>query len=330
MYKRARVRLTALYSLLSLSFFWFLSLIIYIWFAQSLGEGYITKVQERNVGILENISIVRIAGSIALDRVRDILFIVNGGLLFFIPAFGWFLTSRTLEPIEEAHEQQKQFISDVSHGVRTPLSILSGEMEVVLQKKRKVLDYKKIIESSKEEIDRLSKLADNLLVLARGEQGKKQIMFEQVDMVDIICNLLYSYRIRIRNKNIIIDFRPPEKTIVVYSQEAMLKTLFSNILDNALKYTKTNGTIRIEIKNTPQYCVVSVKDNGIGIAKAEQKRIFERFYRAHESKKPEIKGYGLGLAIVKAIIDWHKGKIEVISDLGKGAKFTVYLPHFNI
>lgn len=127
MYK-ARLRLTFLYSLVFILIFWGLSLGLYVWFAQSLGEGYITKIRERHANFpqaqrvnAENETIVRTAGAVALEQLAEILRALNGGLLLIIPAGGWWLTRRTLRPIERASEQQRRFVSDASHEMRTPL-----------------------------------------------------------------------------------------------------------------------------------------------------------------------------------------------------------------
>jgi signal transduction histidine kinase len=332
MYKRARLKLTLIYSAISFSLFWLISLCLYLWFSESLGQGYITEVRHRHLSLpfaeqfgSQNETIVRIAGNVALEELREIILVLNGGLLLIVPTLGWFLTGRTLAPIEKSYEQQKEFVSDASHEMRTPLSILSGEMEVALKKNRVASYYKGIIESSKEEINRLTQLIESLLFLARSDHAKQPVEFQEVDITDLLNSLLVKFNFKINHKKLKIEFIPAEKIITTYGQTSMLINLFSNLLDNAIKYTPDKGNIWIKVASRKRFAVISIKDSGIGISKEEQRKIFDRFYRADISRsKP--RGFGLGLAIVKSIVDLHQGKISVSSKEGKGSTFTVYLP----
>lgn len=332
MYKRARLTLTLIYSVIFFSLFWLISLCLYLWFSGSLGQGYITKVKQRHLSLpfaeefgSQNATIVRIAGNLALEELREIILVLNGGLLLIVPTLGWFLTGRTLAPIEKSYEQQKEFVSDASHEMRTPLSILRGEMEVALKKERAAPYYKGIIESSKEEIDRLAQLIESLLFLARSDHARQPVEFQEIDITDLLNSLLAKFHFKIDRKKLKIEFVPAERIITAYGQASMLVNLFSNLLDNAIKYTPSGGNIWIKVSSKKNFAIVSIKDSGIGIRNEDQGKIFDRFYRLDTSRS-KTKGFGLGLSIAKSIVDLHRGKISVASKEGKSSTFTVYLP----
>lgn len=330
MFTRARLKLTLLYSTLFFCFFWLFSLGIYLWMDQSIGQGMIVKrvQQQEQQGQFEGQfdgKSVALAGNIALDQLQTILLVLNGGLLPVIPLSAWFLTRRTLRPVQTMHEQQQQFASDVSHELRTPLSIISGEIEIALKKDRTPVDYQQTLNSTKEETDRLAGLVENLLLLTRMEQGQQAQVVERVDITDLINQVVGILHAKSEEKHILVLFIPAEESVVVAGQEALLRQLFINILDNAIKYTPLHGKITVTLSKDTHYSLIRVKDTGIGIAPEQQARIFDRFYRV-DAARSETKGYGLGLSIAQAIVSLHNGKIRVHSASGKGTTFSIYLP----
>ena len=182
MFRKANIKLALLYSSMFLFSFWAFSLGLYAWVGHSFDESYISEVQQREEfeGELDqrDTVIATIAGDVALDRLRNILIVLNSGLVIIIPCVAWLMTRRTLAPVQRIHDQQKQFVSDVAHELRTPLAIMSGELEVALKKERTTSDYQQVLTSSKQETDRLINLVENLLFLARGDRGKQAIEFE--------------------------------------------------------------------------------------------------------------------------------------------------------
>jgi two-component system, OmpR family, sensor histidine kinase CiaH len=332
MFEQARIKLAIIYTLLFLWLFWALSFGLYRWMQYSLGDGYISMVkqihgQNQNLGIFDEnkATVVIIASKVALSNLKNILFIINAILLLVVPVLGWFLTKKTLDPIQNNHEIQKRFVSDASHELRTPLSILSGEMEIALSKPRTTLDYKNIIKSSKEEIDRMTMLVKNLLFLAKTDYTKDKLHFSQVDVTDLLNSIISEYHLKIKQKNISVDFEPAEISTTIPGQPMLLGQLFSNLIDNAIKYSKFKGKITISEIYQNHYLKINFKDNGLGINPKDKEKIFDRFYRVDQSRSQE-KGYGLGLSICKSIVDIHKGKLTVDSVLGKGTSFAVYLP----
>jgi two-component system phosphate regulon sensor histidine kinase PhoR len=215
--------------------------------------------------------------------------------------------------------------SDVSHELRTPLAIMSGEIEVALKKDRSQKDYQHTLTSVKEETDRLTGLVENVLLLARMEQGTLARAREAVDLTDLINQVLGACEQQRQEKHIAVHIIPAEESVVVIGQEALLRQVFFNILENAIKYTPEQGMITLELAQEKQYGIVKVTDTGVGIAPEHQARIFDRFYRI-DAARSETKGYGLGLAIVQAIVALHHGTIQVHSAVGQGTTFVLAFP----
>lgn len=335
MYKKARIKLTIIYTSIILIFFWIVSFALYFWFEISLGGGYISKVRELHIHnplssafVEEHSVITNVAGRVALTQLKEILLIINVSLLFIAPTFSWYLTGKALSPVENAHNQQKQFVSNASHEMRVPLSILSGEMEVAMRRNRAAEEYRKIIISAKEEIDRLKILIENLLFLARSDYAKQVISFQPVDVTDLLNSLIAEFHLKITQNKLRVKLIPDEEMVILNAQSQMINILFSNLLDNAIKYTPDRGQIVIEIKKSKRDAVISIKDTGIGIKKVNVEKIFDRFYQVDELRS-KTKGFGLGLAIVKSIVEMHSGRIIVNSKLGVGSTFTVYIPLYK-
>jgi signal transduction histidine kinase len=298
----------------------------------SFGEGYISQVKQRQTqtgqytGEFEDKknAIVTIAGDVALDQLRNILIVINGISFFVIPAISWYLAKKSLAPVKRAHEKQKQFVSDASHELRTPISIMTGEIDVALTKIRPVSEYQSILKSNKEELTRLTSLVENLLFLAREDQQNTASLLDTVDITDLLSTLIVQLKPLYIKKHLTVYFQPAEESIVINGNLPLLRQLFFNLLDNAIKYTN-KGEITITLNNDGKYTKVSIKDTGIGISKEHQTQLFDRFYRV-ESARSEIKGYGLGLAICQAVVKRHGGNIVVNSMPHKGSAFIVTFP----
>lgn len=335
MLKKARIKLIVFYSLLFLFMFWAFSVGLYFWVNNSFGEKYINQVKEQqqigqheDSGIDNEKVLLTIAGDITMIQLRNILFILNGGFFIIIPLLAMILTQKTLTPVQKIYDQQKQFVSDVSHELRTPLSIMSGEMEIALKKNRTTDEYINVIKSSKQEINSLTNLVENLLFLTRIDQTKNFLQPEKVDLTDVINNVISILQEKYKSKKIKLKFKPPDESITINGQTSMLRQLFFNITDNAITYTQENGKIDIMLSSNINNIIFKVTDTGIGIAPQDQEKIFERFYRA-DSSRSQVKGYGLGLSICQSIVNLYKGSINVSSHLGKGTSVTVYLPKSN-
>lgn len=331
MFHKAQIKLTILYSTLFLLLFLLFSFGIYEWMNNSFGEGYIMQVEQKEGidtdTINKNAKVVTIAGDVALDELLQILFILNGTLLIVIPIVSWFLAKRTLTPIQSMHNQQRQFVSDASHEMRTPLSIITGEIDVTISKKRNAKEYEKTLQSTKEETQRLSRLVDSLLFLAKDDQLAQELIFEEVDITDILNEVMQALQQKSKKKKIPVTFVTDkiETTPIVKGHTQLLYQLFYNLLDNAIIYTPPKGKIKIKIIDTKHTIEISIQDTGIGIAKDQQQKILNRFYRV-DSARSKTKGYGLGLAIATTIVTRHNGQLLITSLVNKGSTFTVILP----
>ena len=226
-----------------------------------------------------------------------------------------------LNRIENSIEQQKQFTADASHEMRTPLTIIKGTLEVLLRKERTPEQYEKKINEVITQTDRLSYLFDQLLQLARAESNNTIIKKEKIILKEKIDHLINGGDLLL-NKNQ-IKYNIPSNCLV-FADAALLDRILENIISNAIKYNTPNGNITFEWNEKSNSLLI--KDEGIGISKDQQPYLFNRFYRADNSRSSETKGNGLGLSIVKKLCELQHIKISVESAENKGTSFTLQFP----
>lgn len=230
-----------------------------------------------------------------------------------------------IERLDKSFKQMKQFSADVSHELKTPLTIIRGEIELAISRKKKSSELKKTLINILDEIVRLSNMVENLLMLFKSDTGQVNFNFKEVNIAKLIKDLLEDVDILAEEKGIKVETKQLDEAIVV-GDEIKLKQLFLNLIDNAIKYNKSGGKVIISIVRENNFVNVSIADTGIGIPKDEINLIFERFYRVDKARTRDAGGTGLGLSIAKSIAEAHNGRIEVESELGKGSKFSVILP----
>lgn len=331
MFKSARLKLTFVYCLIFFSVFWLFSAGLYVWMDRSFGEGYISKVKNQQVEQTGDVAFddktvetVTVAGDVALGQLKRVLIILNGTMLLVVPGLAWVLTGRTLRPIEETYDKQKQFVSDASHELRTPLTIMQGELDVALKQPRTPKEYQATIKSTREELDRLHQLTEGLLLVARGDQERSISMNHSVDIVDVLTEVVSRFSRPAEAKHILLTFNPPNQRLTTEGFPVTIDQLFTNLVDNAIKFTPEHGRVSVSAKLAGKNIMISVEDSGMGMTKAQTSKVFGRFYRAETSRT--TKGFGLGLAISKAITDQHHGTISLKSEPRKGTTVTVTLP----
>jgi heavy metal sensor kinase len=225
--------------------------------------------------------------------------------------------------LDETISAERSFIQDISHELKTPLTILKGQLEVTLKNIRSQEEYESVLYSSLEEIDRISKIVDNLLILARLDNKEMSLSMQPLELGLLLKEVANDVDILAKQKNIQVNYNRLDN-VSVMADPSYLKRLFLNILDNAIKYTPQGGRIYLAINKNSTFAKVDVRDTGIGIPQEELPHVFDRFYRT--SKAQEKRGFGLGLAIAQSIILAHKGKIEVTSIPSRGTTFSIYLP----
>lgn len=233
------------------------------------------------------------------------------------------LARRTLRPIEEAHEAQSRFTSDASHELRTPLAVMKSEIQVALRdKSMKGTDYRELMSSTLEEVDKLTQLSHSLLQLSRLDYGE----VPRTDRVDLIKTIKQSATsLKIPNGRLGYDI--PSQPIFIDGDQTTIGDLMSILLDNAVKYSPTDSVIEVKVSSNGRHCKMSITNQGDGIDKADIPRVFDRFYRGEKSRSSiKTPGYGLGLPLAKRIVQLHDGAISVTSAAGKQTVFTVQLP----
>jgi heavy metal sensor kinase len=227
--------------------------------------------------------------------------------------------------LEKAFQRQKQFTSDASHELRAPLAVIEAESSLTLQKERPPSDYRQSLETISQEAKQMSYLIEQLLNLARADAGKEQWNFTKVNLGKLIANLSGDVEVLCQEKGLSFQLGQPQD-LLVEGDEARLRELFMNILDNAIRYTPAPGTVSVSLRREGQMAVVAVKDTGVGIPAEDMPFIFERFYRVDKSRSRADGGIGLGLAICQHIAEAHEGKIGVESQVRVGSTFSVWLP----
>ena len=223
---------------------------------------------------------------------------------------------------------RRDFVSSVSHELRTPLSIISGYTETLLdgamQDPQDAAEFLTIILDASHQ---LTALVNDVLDLSRIESGQIVYQFMPVDMAGVIDKSVTLLKLSLDKKHVKLDIHIPEDLPPVYADAVYLEIVIRNLLDNAIKYVDDyNGIIRISAFKRDDTVHVEVEDNGIGIAKEDLNRIFERFYRVDKARSRQLGGTGLGLSIVKHIVLAHKGNVEVRSRVNRGSVFCVIFP----
>jgi two-component system, OmpR family, sensor kinase len=226
--------------------------------------------------------------------------------------------------LKDAFQRINQFSIDVSHELKTPLTILKGETEVALRKEREKHDYQVLLMSNLEEIDRMSCIIDDLLLLSKADTKEIKLNVEEVALRDLVIDVCMDMKVVADKKSVALETSELED-IRLKGDELKLRRMLLNIVENGIKYSHAGGKVSVSSYVNDGYAKIDVKDNGIGISEEDIKYIFDRFYRADPSRKRES-GSGLGLSISRWIAEAHKGGIEVKSQPAQGSMFTIKLP----
>ena len=230
-----------------------------------------------------------------------------------------------LDRIDETLARERQFTGDAAHELRTPLTILKGELEVALRRERPAAAYREAMVSMAQEVDRLVRLVEDLLVLARADEGEVPLDLRPLPVEGLVRWAEAHFRGAAQKKAIILEAEGTGSPTVLGDADR-LRQLLTNLIDNAIAYTPAGGTVRLTWDQDGAFARVRVVDTGSGIASEDLPHLFDRFYRADRARVRSSGGSGLGLAIVQWIVDAHGGRIGIESRLGSGSTVTVWLP----
>ncbi len=230
-----------------------------------------------------------------------------------------------LDRLQKGFDAQRRFVADAAHELKTPLTAMKGNLEVILQRARSAEEYREAIIATLESVDRLTTLTKSLLALAKFSGDHSPLHLEPISLQSLIQEVVSDLSIMAADQNIALHTEC-EPVPLVLGDRIQLKQTLVNVLDNAFRHTPAGGTITIRLKEDNGLAALSVEDTGSGIAPQHLPHVFDRFYRADEARDRSSGGTGLGLAIVKEIIEAHDGQVRVDSEVGKGTTLTIRLP----
>lgn len=276
--------------------------------------------------------IVLIDRSNHLYNLRNLLktFIITSTLslsLLFIVS--WYFANKSVKPIIEAFNKQKQFIADASHELRTPVAIIKTNLDLLNANKYETIQsQEKWLHYIQDQTDRMTYLIDDMLSLAKLDSENITLELEPVNVNKIIENLLMSFEAVFFENKILLD-EAFESNLIIKGSVEELKKLFNILIDNAIKHTPINGKITINLRRIKNKGEITITNTGEGIEKEHLEKIFERFYRADNSRQRKSGGYGLGLAIAASIVKQHGGHIYAKSNLKVNTSFIIEVPLYN-
>lgn len=332
MFKTARIRLTAWYILILMS--------VSIAFSVAIFRGMSLEVERfaylQRIRVERRFDELRIPRPVFVDdeiiqeakqHIIIVLLGINGVILVVMGGISYLLAGTTLEPIQTMMEEQDRFVSDASHELKTPLTIMKSELEVyVRDPKLTLIDAKKVLRDNIEEVNRLQKLSESLLTLLEHDSKTAQKTFTKIKMSVPIENALKLVKHNAIEKNIAIKIKNIlQKT--TWGNEDRLRELFIILLDNAIKYSHKDTQIIISGNHEKKHIEISIVDTGIGIEEKDLPHVFDRFFRSDSARgRSGAGGYGLGLSIAKKIVELHNGEINIQSAVNCGTTVIVKLP----
>ncbi len=235
--------------------------------------------------------------------------------------------NQMLDRLDKSFRRVRQFSGDASHELRTPLTILRGETEVTLRWAKTPEEFRDMLRSNMEEIDRMERIIESLLTLTKSEVGELTLDIKEISLSDLLQELYLQSCILCETKKIEVQLLlEVDEEIRICGDELRLRQLFLNLISNGIKYTPENGHMEIVLAVDQGFARIDINDSGIGIPAEHLPHVFDRFYRVDKARNRMDGGTGLGLSIVKGIVEAHDGSIRASSAIGKGSSFSVSLP----
>ena len=257
-----------------------------------------------------------------IQRISFFLLDLASACILF--TFSWFFTKKILKPIEENRKRQLQFVASASHELRSPLTVIMSNSSALNSLVNE--ENTTFLETISSEGRRMSKLINDLLVLANSDNASWSMNFKIEDIDTIVLNVYEAYEPLAKDKNIKLSINLPNNSLIkCICDSERIYQLLSILVDNAISYTNNDGKITISVESNKKYVILKVIDNGIGISNEDKEHIFERFYRADNSRTDKSH-FGLGLSIAYEIVKLHKGNIKVHDTIGGGSTFVIKIP----
>lgn len=226
--------------------------------------------------------------------------------------------------IQSGFETQRTFTADASHELRSPLTVMRGELEVALRRDRDPDEYRRVLASTLEEVVRLGRVTEDLLILARSDSGSLRVRSEPIDVAGIVESVVERLRRQVAAKDIVVE-ATSTGDVVAELDPVLLGQVVWNLVQNAIEFAPRRGRVRVATEGTASTVTLRVEDNGPGFPPKQADRVFDRFFRA-DAARPQTGGTGLGLSIVKAVADAHGGTVQAENRAEGGARVTVVFP----
>lgn len=317
---RARIKLTAYYTIGVAMILIILSFVVYGLFTKDLSGTETDADGDKAIVITQVINK-------AQSSLRLVLVSTDISIMLVAIVSSYYLAKKTLEPIERAQIRQNKFVADSAHELRTPLTVMKTGVELVLSAERNKEDYKKLAEDLLEEINFLSETTNDMLFLA-GSDDNKGITLEPVALDKLAQKQIEILRPYAEKKKVTLE-KKIEDNLIIKGNKGHLKRLIVNLLKNAIDYNIPNGHVTLLLQKKDSQVFLHISDSGIGISDTDKQHIFDRFYKADQARTQKTSGAGLGLSIVKEIVESHGGSITIESKLGQGTEILVLLPLYS-
>lgn len=315
---QARLKLTAYYTLGILVILFIFNLAVYSLFANYAPD----RLDNELAGEIDLLELQIYAQ--AEERLRTVLYTVDGVAVILVAVLSYGLAGRALRPIEASYKRQRKFVADAAHELRTPLAVMKTGAETVLGSDGGIQDYRKLTNDSLEELDHLSSMVDDLLFLARGDDLRK-VEFTRLDLGKLAHRQVELMKPHADKKGTALK-EASRGEFYVTGNEAYLKRLLANLIQNAIDYNKPGGEVVVSLQKNKQQVELKIADTGVGISQEDLKHVFDRFYKADQARAGESSGAGLGLSIVEEIVKLHKARIKIGSKLNEGTVVEVAFP----
>ncbi|MET4705916.1 HAMP domain-containing sensor histidine kinase [Frigoribacterium sp. UYMn621] len=304
-------RLTIVYTVIQLILFGALAIGIYLFVT---GTFDFDAASQDGAGALG-------AAELGFLHLRIALIAGFGMLCVVVPFTSYWMARTALRPLRQSYERQQQFVDDASHELRSPLSVIRGELELALSRRRSEKDYRRAISTALEATQDMVQLTEDLLLLAQDSSNEFESRLQAVSGDEVVRSAMTTVGTATMTDRVTVHSDAPE---LISGIPPLLVRALANLLDNALKFTPTGGSVTVVATNNSESAIFSVTDTGSGMTPHEIQHAFDRFWRATAASSAP--GHGLGLALVERIAQAHRGRVAIVSTPGIGSTITLSVP----